>query len=256
MGIKIDNLTKAETVKLQTLHDSFSQSLQRINAEVDTSVVSLKKRIVDAISTLFMKSSINKKLSILVDKHNVLIDEHNARTKEVKKLLASVMKKVDDVRDGEDGSDGDDGKDADEEKIIEQVLANIEIPTAKELSADDIADSLETLKGKGRLKVSAIEGLEDRLEQRPLLGKRGGGTSAMGVKYALGRIVKSETPSGLLNGSNTDYTVTQDIHAIFSFALNGEAITDDQYTFVGRTITFSTAIPAAYSGKSFKIVYA
>ncbi len=72
--------------------------------------------------------------------------------------------------------------------------------------------------------------------------------------------VYTETPSGLINGSNTSYTVLNSINNIFSFAINGQYLhpyngTIGDYTFSGSTITFHTALPSALSGTPFTIVY-
>lgn len=72
----------------------------------------------------------------------------------------------------------------------------------------------------------------------------------------------TETPSGLINGSNTTYTVAHSITSIFSFAINGQFLhpqdisagTGD-YTFSGNTITFLTALPSQLSGTAFTICY-
>ncbi len=95
-------------------------------------------------------------------------------------------------------------------------------------------DSPEEVKAKLKkagLKVEDIEGLEDAIKANRKLG---GGHTDSGVKYTLGRIVKKETPSGAINGSNTSYTVTTQIQAVLSFAINGQAITDDEYTIAKR----------------------
>lgn len=74
--------------------------------------------------------------------------------------------------------------------------------------------------------------------------------------------VYTETPVGLINGSNTTYTVAHTINSIFSFAINGMylhpqdiAAGTGDYTFSGSTITFLTALPSSLAGTSFTIVY-
>lgn len=52
-----------------------------------------------------------------------------------------------------------DGKDADEEKIIEDVLGRIEIPTPTGDSPEETRDKLESLEGEERLDASAIKNL-------------------------------------------------------------------------------------------------
>lgn len=67
--------------------------------------------------------------------------------------------------------------------------------------------------------------------------------------------VYTETPSGLINGSNTSYTVLHTINNIFSFAINGQYIHPSDYSTSGDTITFGTALPSSLSGLPFTIVY-
>ena len=100
-----------------------------------------------------------------------------------------------------------------------------------------------------------IKRLEEELKT---LGERrlgGGGTSAIGVMSALNYAIKRETPSGAINGSNTAYTVTKQISAVLSLAINGMVIHDNEYTVSGQTITFTTALPAGLSGTTFRVVY-
>lgn len=74
--------------------------------------------------------------------------------------------------------------------------------------------------------------------------------------------VYTETPQGLINGSNTIYTVLHTITNIFSFAVNGQYLhpqdigagTGD-YTFSSTNITFLSALPSSLAGTSFTIVY-
>ncbi len=68
--------------------------------------------------------------------------------------------------------------------------------------------------------------------------------------------IYAETPSGLINGSNTTYTTAHTMTTVIAFAINGQFLhpTSD-YTFTGTTITFVTALPASLSGLPFTIAY-
>lgn len=65
----------------------------------------------------------------------------------------------------------------------------------------------------------------------------------------------TETPSGLINGSNKVYTVSQSIATIVGFAINGQVIHPSQYTFSGNQINFITALDASYAGLPFTVTY-
>jgi len=152
------------------------------------------------------------------------------------------------------------GRDADEEKIVERVLAGIPPPLEPEEfehpKVESHRDELETLKGKDRLNVKAIDGLEELIKGLiPEPRRLGGGITDLGVKFAIGRLVQTETPSGDIDGANLTYTVLNSINAVLSFGINGEVIHDDEYTFANRTITFTTALPASLTGLAFRIVY-
>lgn len=67
----------------------------------------------------------------------------------------------------------------------------------------------------------------------------------------------TETPSGLINGSNTTYTVVHDITTVFNLAINGQYLHPNvDYTVSGDTITMVTALDASLSGLPFTITYA
>jgi len=155
-----------------------------------------------------------------------------------------------------------DGKDADEEKIFSTLQARLPTPEqiANEVvsNGEKVRDSLELLKGNERLDKTAIKGLDElekeikEIKSRP----RGGGVSALGVRQAFKYIFHTEAPVGAINGVNTTYTVSNDIWAIMSFTLNGESVAElPNYTFSRKTITFSSALPAVYSGKDFEVKY-
>jgi hypothetical protein len=148
--------------------------------------------------------------------------------------------------------DGQDGKDADEEIIVGKVLNKIRIPEIDEIEKDlpklgePIRDALELLEGDNRLMISAIKGLEEKLQElgeRPLGGKGGGGFSYAHMDR---HFIDDETPSGLVNGSNKAFTIakTPNPTASLKVYVNGQRmrITED-YTLSARTITFVTAPP-------------
>lgn len=95
----------------------------------------------------------------------------------------------------------------------------------------------------------------EELKKRPT-GSVQGGVTNMRIIQAMKTAVKTEEPVGDIDGVNTAYTVSQPIFAILSFSLNGEFIAQlPNYTVSGKTITFASALPAAYSGKDFEVTY-
>ena len=159
-----------------------------------------------------------------------------------------------------------DGETPDVEKleadVVKNVLEEIKplIPTVEQVAFNlpkvgkSIRDSLELLQGDERLDKSAIKGLED--EFKGVREALSAGVTNMRIQQAFKYILKTEAPVGLINGSNTVYTVNSDIFAVFSMSINGETIAQlPNYTIAGKNITFSSALPSAYSGKDFEIKY-
>ena len=133
------------------------------------------------------------------------------------------------------------------EPLIPELPETPEIPKVEMPNLERFDEEDERLNDK-------IEELEKKIEEssKRRLGGTGGDAN---VAYSLLRLIKKETPSGLVNGTNKVYTTTSAIKTILHFAINGESIMDDEYTFSGSTITMTTAIPSGLSGKSFRIVY-
>lgn len=105
-----------------------------------------------------------------------------------------------------------------------------------------------------RAELDALKEDVQALRNRPVGG--GGGVTNMRIIQAFKYILKTEQPTGTIDGVNTTFTVTQPIFAVLSMSLNGETIAQlPNYTIQGKSITFSSPLPAAYSGKDFEIKY-
>ncbi len=137
-----------------------------------------------------------------------------------------------DYFDGLPGKNGNDGSPDTPEQILDKISGLLEIKDIKDLEKE-----LEELR---KIKTQRIGG---------------GGTSDLGVAFSLARIIRTETPSGTINGVNKVFTVSTAINAILSFGINGMVIHDNEYAYSGATITFTTAIPADLSGTTFRIVF-
>jgi len=146
---------------------------------------------------------------------------------------------------------------------IRAMHESMEIPEPD--MAEDIRNKLELLQGKERLNKSAIEGIESIEEDIKRLDEKiasitsqnsGGGVTNLRIQQAFKYILKTEEPTGDIDGVNTVYTVSQPIFAVLAFSLNGEVVAQlPNYTISGNKITFSSALPAVYSGKDFECKY-
>lgn len=127
----------------------------------------------------------------------------------------------------------------------------------EEVTPEEIVGKLQSLTGDSRLDKNAIKGLEEELQRIAAMRSRGtsGGVTTIGVAAAIGNGLRTETPTGDIDGVNVTYTVKNPINAVFSFGINGMVIHSSEYTVTGRTITFATALPSALSGTSFEIKY-
>lgn len=115
------------------------------------------------------------------------------------------------------------GKDADETKIIQNVLSQIQLPEQKDVILDtplQIRDKLETLEGDEKLAIDAIRDLRKELDE--LKKQKLGSTHIGGIRYLAGTGVTIEgnvistsattvgyqVPTGTVDGSNKTFVFT------------------------------------------------
>lgn len=262
------SLTREEFTRAVSALMDFVREIKRINTE---NFNTLKQ------DTLSFSDKISRMCSDTVDEMKM----------ECKLALGSFMERANtrlaELKDGEDGAPGKDG-----ETIVG--------PPGKDGSpdtGDQIIDKINS--ADGLIKQEAVEGL-DKLKKavaektgnttrigwgaHPLviqglgavidkntrvINFTGSGLSSV-TRTANGVVTValqagssttySETPSGLINGSNTSYTTAHAITTVFNFAINGQFLhpTTD-YTVSGTTITMVSALDASLSGKPFTITY-
>ena len=209
--------TKEEKEALRKLKEEFEEIISSSIKESDSTFGGFRRRSIEAINKLFERNEVNKKL------------KEKLRLADQK--ILELTNKIASIKNGKDGKDGLQGE-----------------PGLPGKDGEDGKD------GKDAEEVDEEKIIEEILKRMPK-GK-GGGTSAIGIANAAKYWVKTEEPVGDIDGANTSYTVSKPIFAVLSFMINGEVIAQlPNYTVSGKTVTFSTAIPAAYSGKDFEIVY-
>ena len=252
LKVKIDNKTSSAIEALNKLEGEFASIIQKTKEESDSSLSTLKKRTLEMINSFFLKSTLNKKLK-------ALIESHAQKVKEFDSLNETVREKLETITSGDDGNTPTDEELSSLIKPLmrtdDELLALITplipvIDTPKTETSQEVLDDIAELRIENEKQQKDIK----ELEKRPV--GRGGGTSAIGVAQAFKYIAHTEAPVGAIDGSNTTYTVSKDIWWIAGFTLNGEQIAElPNFTFTGRTITFSTALPSVYSGKDFEIKF-
>ena len=212
--------------------------LKKLKAKNLTEIENLNKNISNLSDKLKTDNTAN--LSGLKDQFTKLI---NQALKEQEDSLNFIRDKVRGLRNGKDGVSPDPKKIA----LLASELASNElkplIPTPD--TPEQVANKLEELTGDARLKIEAVKDLKEKLEAleaRPL----GGGGGGFSYIHMMRHFINDETPTGTVNGTNTDFVLQNSINPPSSLKVfvNGMRmrITED-YTLSGRTITFLTAPP-------------
>ena len=234
--VREEDFVKFSKMLLDTIHKAearLSQSVAKNKATADSELStlarelnSLEARVTRAIGDTSSKSSQSLQEAVSQLRSEVrtvmnLIPDYTERFSDIEAMIPTLP----------------------EEKIGENFRNELEaLPDGEKLAMTAIQDLPETLKG-----------LEDKIV---VSNKGGGGVTNMRVIQAFKSILKTEAPVGLINGSNTTYTLSQPIFAILGMTINGETIAQlPNYTISHKTITFSVALPAAYSGKDFEVKY-
>lgn len=153
------------------------------------------------------------------------------------------------------GEPGRDGKNADMNVIVQKVINQLkkdEKPaTETGITAQDVIAEIRKTKA---LDISEIR------NANPYMGKKLEKLDMSDLRWHGGGLqpnqIYVETPSGAVNGINLTYTVANTITTVINFSINGQFIHPTDYTFSGKTITFSVVLPGALSGLPFTIAYA
>ncbi len=239
------------------------------------------------------KQTVNNLLGKVEEKYNEVVYELDKRTENIKTQLFSDIEEAKQILNEVKAIEVTDGKDADEEIIVEKVLAKI--PKNEILDTPEtIANKLETLQGDGRLDASAIKGLEKFFSKgkdgsmRVIGGQTGLRLFVNEVKKGLIQSLDlkagsnvtltaskvngldtltiastggsgsfyTETVSGTINSSNVTFTVPTTITTALVLFLGGvpyQPTTD--FTTSGSTITMLVAPDSSLSGQPFFLIH-
>lgn len=83
----------------------------------------------------------------------------------------------------------------------------------------------------------------------------GNGRVTLTATGGAGSTTYSETPTGLVNGSNKAYTTAHSITTVINLAINGQFIHPAEYSVSGAGFTMVTALDSSLSGTGFTIIY-
>jgi hypothetical protein len=215
--------------------DLTAEELQRLNAAAEALLVKMEAQNTKSLSDLrnSLDDSVTKALMSIDKKLAESLSVVNNALEKQSDGMNFIHDKVSRLKSIK-GEQGEPGLDADEEEVK--------------------ADVLDTLNKE------LVEPLKKEMEEFKKTVKKqkgsGGGTSAIGVAQAFKHISHTEAPVGDIDGANVTYTVNNNIFWIAGFTINNLQIAElPNFTYVGKTITFGTALPAAYSGKDFEVKY-
>jgi len=249
-GVSKDELIKsieAIVSYVKEIKDNLSKDLDKERANTESQLNDIDNSITEL-------STVIDNLRIHIDR--CMSDMEDSSSEELAKMKELMDSEVSDLK--EDIQEKTNFRNL-EERLT--VLENEEDDT-EEVDIIDIRNRFESLPEQEKLDKSAIRGLLDeikRLEKKiddKQITSGTGGVTNLRIQQAFKYILKTESPTGTIDGSNTTYTVTQNIFAVLSMSINGETIAQlPNYTISGRTITFSSPLPSAYSGKDFEIKY-
>jgi len=162
---RILDLAKVADTLTATQAKQFVELLVNLTNKQKEELVSKSNEFADTVSQETYRK-LNEAIAIISEKHkdamlevrqltNKQKDAHNAKMSELEGVIAEL--KAIEIRDGVDGAD------ADEEVIVEKVLAKI--PTPKEVVLDDadaIIEKINTTKGK--IEAKTIRGLVETID--------------------------------------------------------------------------------------------
>lgn len=126
------------------------------------------------------------------------------------------------------------------EKIIERTETIKETPIVKEVAVGDTPEQIREKLGLP-FSVSDIDGLEERLKEAQKAKLPLGGFNKKSMDFHL---IDDETPSGTINGSNTDFTlanIPNPASSLKVFRGGARQRIDEDYTLSGATISFTFA---------------
>lgn len=197
--------------QLKELLTGFSVAIAKIKDDTKALSEQTIKEFTEIGETL-LENLTNSQKSI-VEKTNDRLEQVNSgvldirkETKQTKDNIESVKKLLADIKKikttpGKDGENGLDGKDADEQKIIEEVLAKIKLPEVKEQSGEDIVSKINELNTSPDNQIDA-----SHIKNLPKANQVHGGTKNL---YQLLDVALN--PNTLVTGDSLIYNATSQI---------------------------------------------
>lgn len=219
-------MQKRNDTEIQNLQETYAQVIDLLKGEHGTDLEEVKQLCTETMRKM--------------------MSEHQAKMQAMDEKMAEVI-------------NGVDGTDADEERVMEMVLAKI--PPVKELepeTPEGIRDKLETLVDEERLDVSAIKGLLERLEKIEKMKSNSGQSGGTGNPR---NTIQAYDLSASLDGVTATFSLPA-FSKVWQVALSSNPVLRPtvDYTINGSlfTVTFTSEIDPATkltSGQSCIVYY-
>lgn len=248
--------SKASTVEVASVLSAVIESIKKVSASLSKDIENNSNELMDARRQF--SDDLNSIAADIKRLENLAKQVSVSGINELKKDITRLENAISEI-------EGFDSKPLEEKfnsilsDVSNDMLSKLkEKKSFDETNGEEVVDKINALPTDPQFQIGKehIKGLIDDLKSLQESRTGGGGVTNMRIQQAFKYILKTEQPSGLIDGINTAYTVTQPIFAVLSFSMNGETIAQlPNYTISGKTITFSVALPSVYSGKDFEIKY-
>ena len=223
-----------ESLTKKDFEEKFSKILKfltDLKAKFQVEISKLKESIVLLSKELKEENTTN--ISGLKDEFIKTVDKALKDQEDGLNFMRDKVRNLKEGTDGKDGKNGTIGKDGHD---------------GKDGSPDtsfQIANKLETLKDETRLKISAIDKLQEELDELKNRPTGGGGTRK--VVYT-----KRINLSSQCNGTLKEFTMPKDCIDVLAVYGTQFPITFDEadFTFEGRTLTLTSEVGAPQTGQT------
>jgi len=230
LAFKIDSKTQEAEKELEEMNQLYKNTIQKIEADNETTLSNVKKWALESVGKLFAKSKINEKLneidSALNRANNLTLPDASMIAQEAAQMA--------------------------QDELLPLIPAKIVLEEELPKLGEPIRDALELLQDDERLDKSAIKGLQEELDRILKIAESktavmgGGGVGKQNVYYydltdqlngvttvfslpAFARILKVETFSGAVLRPLVDWTADANAHTL-TFTIDAET-----YLATGQT---------------------
>ena len=220
---KIDGKTQSALDSLAEIKKNCLEIIEKLRADNEANLPNIKKWVLQRISDIFIKNRINEKIADL-DAKVAELDNYEPPDASTIALEASKM--------AQDG-------------LLPLIPIIDKLEEKLPQMGGLMADALEALPDKDKLKIDAVSGLRELLEEIRKIKNTGlGGIGGFNYASLDLHIKDPYVPTGTINGVNKDFTLSSTPSPAVSLKVYRggalQSLTED-YTVSGITLTFIVA---------------